>query len=173
MEEYKGVKFQTIDIERKVHDRIKLVRLDRTIAEFIKTNLNEGNMSIREKSGFLIKKAGSKMTQLNEKDVVYVKKIKENKVFSIGGIPSSESIMHWEIYQKRKDIKIILHFHDNSLLGNDGIGPFEYGTEELAEAVARESKEKDIIKIKEHGLVIITDNEKDLIRKLKGLYGRT
>lgn len=172
MEEYKGVKFQVIDLEGEVPHKEKLLTLDKLLSKYLQPVENEGNMSVREGKGFLIKKAGCKMTQLKDDEVIFVEKVVENRVYSSGGTPSSESRMHFSIYTNRKDAKIILHFHDEQLLSKafkSECGPFFYGSWELADEIGKLSKKEDIIKIKEHGFVVIARDEEELIKKMEEL----
>lgn len=175
MEEYEGVKFKSIEIYGEVLEKGRLLEVDKLLSKFLKTKGNEGNLSVRFEKGFLIKRAGSQMTKLKEEDVIFVKEIKEGKVYASGGVPSSEAGMHYEIYKNRKDVKIILHFHDDRLLerknkGYIEIEPCPYGTEELANAVAEAAKKSEVIKIKKHGFVIVARSKVDLIKKIKEVY---
>ena len=70
MEEYKGIKFKVVELEGEIPNKEKLLELDKLISKFIKTEKNEGNLSVRMKNGFLIKKAGSQLTKLKENDVI-------------------------------------------------------------------------------------------------------
>ena len=171
MEEYAGVKFGAVVEEGEVGDVFGFLKLDMMIGEYISPKGNEGNMSLRVENGFLIKKTGMRMTSLAEKDVVLVKKIEGGKVYVVGGTLSSESVMHYMIYQKRKNAKIILHFHDDELLGKldwESVGPFPYGSKELAEAVVDASENR--IKLEGHGFVIIADDKEELVKILGEIY---
>lgn len=158
MEEYGGVKFKVNALPGSVQGAGGLLEADRLVARFVRTEGGEGNLSVRKGSGFLIKRSGAQMTKLREEDVVFVQKIDGGTVHAIGGTPSSESRMHWAIYKNRKDANVILHFHDDKRLGEKfgvEIGPFPYGTSELAEAAGKASRRSDLIKIKGHGFVVI------------------
>lgn len=173
MEEYTGVKFETVIEEGKLGDVSEFLELDKLLGKYLNPGKNEGNMSLRIGAGFLIKKAGSRMTSLAENDVVYVRKVENGTVYAVGGTPSSESIMHYEIYEKRKDAEIILHFHDNSLLEKaewKTVGPFAYGSIELAKAVGAASEITDKIKIEMHGFVIIAKSRDRLVKILDAIF---
>ncbi len=172
MEKYEGVKFKVIDLEGEVPHKEKLLSLDKLLSKYLQPTENEGNMSVREGKGFLIKKAGANMTQLKENEVIFVEKVVEDRVYASGGTPSSESRLHFAIYTNNKDAKIILHFHDEELLRKGfeiETGPFFYGSWELADAVGALSRKEDIIKIKEHGFVVVAKDEKDLEKKMEEL----
>lgn len=173
MEEYTGVKFETILEEGKIGDVSEFLELDKMLGRYLNPKENEGNMSLRIGTGFLIKKTGKRMTSLAENDVVFVKRIEGRRVYAVGGTPSSESIMHYEIYKKRKDAGIVLHFHDDSLLGKlewKTVGPFSYGSRKLAEAVAGASEITDKIKIERHGFVVIAKDKDMLMKILDEIY---
>ena len=174
MEEYKGVKFKVIQEPGDIsaEDAFAFVELDNSLRKFLHPVKNEGNLSIRAGNGFLVKCTGAKLTECNPRDAVLVTKIIGEEVHAIGGTPSSESMMHYEIYRKRKDANVILHFHSDKLLlkplGPE-VGPFPYGTNELARAVGEAAENNDVIRIREHGLVIVSIDREDLIRKMKEL----
>ncbi len=173
MEEYTGVKFETVVDEGDAGDVSEFLEIDKLLGKYISPEENEGNMSMRVNDGFLVKKAGAGMTRLSENDVVLVKKIESGKVHAVGGTPSSESIMHYEIYKRRKDADIILHFHDDELMEKvrwEKVGPFPYGSMELAEAVGKTSENTDRIKIAGHGLIIIAKNKDELLKILEEIY---
>jgi len=174
MEEYKGVKFKVVQESGEIsaEDAFAFVELDNSLGRFLHPEKNEGNLSIRVATGFLIKCTGAMLTACNPRDAVLVTKIIGEEVHAIGGTPSSESMMHYAIYGKRKDANVILHFHSDKLLGKPigpEVGPFPYGTNELARAVSEAAENNNIIRIKEHGLVIVAIDRDDLIRKMKEL----
>ncbi|MFA5050317.1 MAG: class II aldolase/adducin family protein [Candidatus Micrarchaeia archaeon] len=169
MEKYTGIKFKYIKTKTKIQPSEELIRIGKEISKIIKIKGNEGNLSIRKKNGFLIKRAGANMGKLKAGDGVFVERIEGGTIYSAGKTPSSESIMHHLIYKKRKDINLILHFHLDELLKKKigfEIGPFDYGTIELANAVSKASKKENLIKIRKHGFVLLSKNKKELIQKL-------
>ncbi|MDD5022579.1 MAG: class II aldolase/adducin family protein [Candidatus ainarchaeum sp.] len=172
MEKYTGVKFKVIEIKNSVAntDLERMLFIDKIIKGYVKVNKNEGNFSLRMENGFLIKKSGSRMTDLKKEDVVFVKKIEDEKVYASGGTPSSESLMHNEIYNRRKDARIVLHFHEDKLLLKRfefETNEYEYGSIEIAKEVGELIEKSWIVKIKNHGFVIIASDEKDLKEKLE------
>jgi L-fuculose-phosphate aldolase len=177
MEEYKGVKFRLVPLERALPraDVAAFLSLDRSLSAYIHPEKNEGNLSIRVEGGFLIKRTGAKLTTCTEKDVVLVVRAGRESVSAAGGTPSSESRMHGAVYRRRKDANAILHFHDDKLLSRPigvAVGPFlRYGTEALATAVARACVRSDLVRILGHGLVIVGRDGKDILEKLGRLYG--
>jgi len=176
LERYIGVKFHVKIVEKDIEEQAihGFLNIDKMVGEHIDPKANEGNLSIRYNGGFLIKRTGTRLAHLHEEDVVFVEKVDDNNVFSTG-MPSSESIMHYEIYATRNDVEIILHFHDEELLKKEfesEVGPFPYGTKELAVAVSEAALDHDIIKIREHGFVILAKNKEELKEKLLGCLSR-
>jgi ribulose-5-phosphate 4-epimerase/fuculose-1-phosphate aldolase len=172
MEKYRGVKFEMVEeqfpIDKK--DRLKFLAVDKVLKKFLKTKKNEGNLSIKTKNGFLIKRAGGQMTKLTKNDVILVRKISGRKVFCSGGMPSSESRMHYEIYKNTPAAKIILHFHRDELLGKlplARVGPFSYGSTALAKAAGRVSKKYSLFEILRHGFVIVGKSKNEIFEVLK------
>ncbi|MCK4319197.1 class II aldolase/adducin family protein [Candidatus Micrarchaeota archaeon] len=174
MEKYKGVKFKIKEVEAKFNSR-PLVELDKEIAGYFQKPVgNEGNLSIRKNKGFLIKKAGIRMGEITEQDVSLVFEANSSEVVCSNPVPSSESIMHYNIYRERPEIKIILHFHDDELLKRiERIPNYGYGTKKQAEAVSRALQKKNVVGIEKHGIVIIGKNKKEIIEGLKKVYSKT
>jgi hypothetical protein len=176
MERYDGVKFGLVPVDETLaeSDLLQYLVLDGAIGKSISTCANEGNMSKRLAKGFLIKKAGSQMSRLGREDVVFVKKVDHGSIHATGR-PSSESMMHHEIYSAREDVNSILHFHDDALLkkiesreksGWVFTGTFPYGTMELARAAARASIESSFIALDLHGLLICAKDDAQLLSML-------
>jgi len=178
LEEYEGVKFKLV-IGNGTVPKIYIeeyLKLDKELSKFMQPNENDGNMSMKTGDGFLIKRAGEQMTMLGQEDVISVRKIDGDLVYAIGGEPSSEAMMHNEIYRNSKDTNIILHFHDDKLLKKikgENVKEFPYGTQELAIAVGKAATKKSkVILMKGHGLVIRANDSIELINMLKKLFGR-
>ncbi|MBU0591541.1 class II aldolase/adducin family protein [Candidatus Micrarchaeota archaeon] len=177
MEEYEGVKFKLVIGEGTV-PKIYIedyLKLDNKLSAFINPKENDGNMSIRTSDGFLIKKAGAQVTQLDQDDVVLVRKVDGDLVYAIGGEPSSEAMLHYEIYKNCADASIILHFHDDRLLKKAKgtlVKEYSYGTRGLAVSAGKAAKKSNIIILKGHGLVLRAKDDIELIDTLKKLFGR-
>lgn len=170
MEEYRGVKFRLKKLEQKLPDSAvrRFLELDARLGEFIGPEQNEGNMSMRHWNGFLIKRSGSRIGMLGKEDVSCVLRADEEVAYT-GAEPSSEARMHARIYERLPDAGVILHFHDDARLasyGGPSIGPYEYGSQELANAAAEMAEKKEFM-IKEHGFVIIARDEEELIQRLR------
>lgn len=167
MEEYIGVKFNFLDDGARIEENQikKFLKIEGELGRFLKTRKNEGNLSMRSGAGFLIKRAGARMTKLRKSDVVFVRKIVGGMVFCSGGTPSSESLMHYNIYKKVRSAYIILHYHYDKLLNRlkvKKVGPFQYGSLALARNVGKTARKNKIIEITRHGFVITAKNQKEL-----------
>ncbi len=131
------------------------------------TPANAGNLSIRHGVGFFISASGSNLGRLEENELIFVEHcgVESGKVFYRGSLkPSSESIMHWLIYQNRPEARAIIHAHDEFatrpelLVGEVEESEREepYGSIELASmAIATFQRAERIIVLKNHGYVAI------------------
>lgn len=174
MEKYVGVKFRTKFLRREIHVNERIAELASWCRKFHDLGLTPildgksmGNLSFRVKEGtneFIITASGlgPKDTlkpdsfvrvvdcNINER-VVYVHGLKE---------PSSESILHYRIYELRSDVNAIFHGHDQWILRYaDAMGLVEtkeklsYGSLELVKSVEEILDRNNFIVIKEHGFL--------------------
>jgi ribulose-5-phosphate 4-epimerase/fuculose-1-phosphate aldolase len=118
-----------------------------------------GNISERMQGGILIKSGGSRLCCMKPEDVVFVSAVENNKVYFLGSKkPSSETMMHWYIYEKRKDINAIAHVNAGPVDGKDiFVTPIEiaWGTKELGEDTSRFLADRDVVMIKNHGVIAV------------------
>lgn len=138
-----------------------------------------GNVSARFGDVVAITPTLKSLSQLDEEDIVLVNM--EGEVLTKGK-PSSEVNMHLEIYKKRSDVTAIVHTHspyatgfafsDKKLKRLEGFGeiknpylPFiEYekpGTDELAQSASEGLGDEDVLILKNHGVVCVSDNLKE------------
>lgn len=176
MEKYKGVKFVYKIKEGKIDRRMTqpLLGIVKVLLRYCKVKENEGNISKRVRKGMLIKRSRVSFKNLTSKDFSHVLKT-GGRIIAIGGIPSSETFMHWEIYKKRSDVNVILHFHDDRLLNKSNfysVGPYSYGTKKLAKALGRAMKKNTVLKIKKHGFVIVGKTPKEIKDYVAMIYRR-
>lgn len=177
-EKYSGVKFRTI-LERKD------VPYDEGMKELIfwckkfdelgltpkHTTGSHGNLSFRIDDGFIITASGKNMSKVSVNDFVKVTECNKHKkeVYATGLVePSSESFLHWLIYQTRKDVNAIFHGHDKEVLErSDQLSLVKtekeqpYGTIELAEEVLKVLDENDYIVITSHGFLSLGNSMKE------------
>lgn len=143
---------------------------------------SEGNISFREGERIFITPSGINNLKLEEKEIAEVDldgKVKNKK------IPSSEVFMHVYIYQKRPEIKSIVHCHSTwaSILSclRINISAFHYmvaefggidircckyatfGTKKLALNVLAAIKDRNGCLISNHGQITISKNIEDAI----------
>jgi ribulose-5-phosphate 4-epimerase/fuculose-1-phosphate aldolase len=171
---YKGVKFKTVRLDKKVPTGRKIKELKYWCKKFHGYNLappyeggSYGNLSFRARKGaneFIItgSKIGLKGALTNkcfvrvshvdlDKGIVYSHGIKE---------PSSESMLHFAIYQKRKDVNAVFHGHCSEILNCAKKLKFSqtckkepYGTLKLAKSVLKTLGNKSFIIMKGHGFI--------------------
>ena len=138
-----------------------------------------GNISARFGDAVAITPTLKSLSNLNEEDIVLVNM--EGEVLT-NGKPSSEVNMHLEIYKKRPDVKAIVHTHspyatgfafsDKKLKRMEGFGeiknPYlssiEYkkpGTDELAKSASEGIGDEDVLLLKNHGVICVSDSLKE------------
>ena len=134
-----------------------------------------GNVSARFGDVVAITSTSMSLSNLCEEDIVLVDM--SGNILTKGK-PSSELGMHLEIYKKRSDVKSIIHTHSpfatgfafsNSKLKRlEGFGeikseyiPYiEYekpGSNELALSVGNNIKDEDVLILKNHGVICVSD----------------
>ena len=123
-------KFKTIFLGKTAPKDARLKRLKYWCREFHRCGLTPcygsgsyGNLSFRAKKGsdgFIITASGLKLkNNLKNSSFFYVTNVDMNKkeVSGYGARPpSSESLLHFAIYRKRKDVAAIFHGHCTELL---------------------------------------------------------
>ena len=146
-----------------------------------------GNISIKTTDGILISASGTCLGDISEDDVVlidYEGNVKEGKTK-----PSSEKIMHSEIYTRRDDVSAIIHCHcplitafavagltikkpilpDFALLWDEIplIPYFCPSSIQLADAVGKCFEKNDVALLKNHGVVLADTSLKNAYYKLE------
>ena len=178
-EEYSGVKFKIIlkDAELPVDSRIEELRYWCKI--FHKKKLappyqggSYGNLSFRLKSGenkFIITGTCIGLKE-DLTDDCFVKvtncDIPKVLIFAEGKrYPSSESMLHFSIYNQRPDVNAIFHGHCKEILQSAkilGIPETEneesYGTIELVNSVLKITDKNNFICIKNHGFISLANS---------------
>ena len=138
-----------------------------------------GNISARFGSVVAITPTLKSLSQLNEEDIVLVNM--DGEVLTKGK-PSSEVNMHLEIYKRRSDVNAIVHTHspyatgfafsDKKIKRLEGFGeiknPYvsfiEYekpGTNELAKSAGDGLGDEDVLILKNHGVICVSDSLKE------------
>lgn len=177
MEKYSGVKFQVIFQKKIIVDAPKICELKKwgkklSKLEFIPHYKNEeepdrlssaGNLSFRYNNGFIITASYSDLAALRDADFVEVLKsnLQQKKIYANGlREPSSETMLHYAIYQKRNDINAIFHGHGQKLLRNyEKLGLKStkyfapYGSMQLVNSVIEVLVDENFLVIKNHGFL--------------------
>lgn len=138
-----------------------------------------GNISARFGNVVAITPTLKSLSNLSEEDIVLVDM--EGNVLTKGK-PSSEINMHLEIYKKRSDVTAIVHTHspyatgfafsDKNLIRLEGFGAIktqylqsiEYekpGSDELAKSASEGIGDDDVLVLKNHGVICVSDNLKE------------
>lgn len=123
-----------------------------------------GNLSFRSMQGFVITASGLKSKEnLSNDCFVSVKDYdKKSNTVHIEGIrqPSSEAVMHYLIYKKRKEVNAVFHGHNKEIVVKaEKLGfpvtekEYEPGTIELANEALKVLGNKKLIVLKNHGFV--------------------
>ncbi|OGC07565.1 hypothetical protein A2526_03875 [candidate division WOR-1 bacterium RIFOXYD2_FULL_36_8] len=164
-------KFTTKFLNHETPDDPRIERLKYWCMEFIKEDLMPsygdgayGNLSFRLKEGFcefIVTASGLK--SVSAESFVKVTSIDfDRQTVYVQGTraPSSESMFHFLIYQKRKDVNAIFHGHSQKILDiaeelklPSTLKEEPYGTLELAKAILDILNENNFIIIKNHGFL--------------------
>ena len=137
----------------------------------------------------MITSSGSCLGELEEADIVVIDF--NGNISEQGKKPSSESLMHLEIYKKRADIKAIIHAHpvkstvfavtgitlnrpilSEAIISLGTIALAEYATPSskmLADNVASYFQEHDVVLMANHGVVVAGKTIKEAYLKLETL----
>lgn len=178
MDGYVGVKFKTILLYTEVtFNTDEIFSLFQKKCKLLKrhgmTQQNAGNISVRHGEGLIITTSGSNLGSLEWNEIVYVRKcsIEDSTVEYMGSnVPSSESFMHFMIYQCRPDVQAVVHVHDHETL-NQAMVEIEtterevpYGTLDLAHMSCDTFLRADnIIVLKNHGYVAVGVDLKEAV----------
>lgn len=178
MEGYIGVRFDAVSLGGNVPfdvDKIfpEFCACCRRLRKHKMTYANAGNISVRFKEGFIITSTGSNLSCLDKDEIVFVEKcdIEKQKVSYRGAKkPSSETMMHYLIYQERPKANAIIHAHDEAatkpelLKGKvtETLREEPYGSLALARmAIGTFKNGDDIIVLKNHGYVAVGSGLKE------------
>lgn len=148
-----------------------------------------GNISVRTEKGILISSSGVCLNDMDEKDVVLIDF--SGNLIEGDKKPSSEKIMHTEIYNKRDDIGAIIHSHcpvisafaiagyeikkpilPDFVLFCDKVPLVPYycpSSIELASAVGEYFEKYSAVLMKNHGVVIGADTLQNAFYQLEML----
>jgi ribulose-5-phosphate 4-epimerase/fuculose-1-phosphate aldolase len=176
------LKFRTEIIEKEVPQDPRIEKLKYWCGEFHRSNLAPphkggtlGNLSFRLKDvedAFII--TGSRVGLSYELSddafvAVYSYDLKEDIVFARGTRePSSESRLHFAIYNRRKDVNAIFHGHSEEILAHpDKLNIPEtkqkapHGSIELIQSVLEIVDDEFFLVMKDHGFISIGKTMKE------------
>jgi len=146
-------------------------------------NANIGNISCRVGDKVIISALGAPLDSLDQDDNLVVIDLMGNKLKGAKD-PSSERLMHLNLYNSREDIGAVIHTHSTyaSAFGYlkkeiypvnpeseyllqkvPIIPPFMYGTKELADAVERHLKEGKAALLAGHGVVTVGNDLREAV----------
>ncbi|MCS7184753.1 MAG: class II aldolase/adducin family protein [bacterium] len=177
-EKYVGVKFKIfLNKYRLRSSKTKfLIKVLRKLKAFMPVDKygKHGNLSMRFRNGFIITPTNKLIEEVKPIDFVYVRRcdINRNEVYASGiNLPSSESLMHWIIYEKRSDINFVFHGHSDSIIKKGKLLGFAitkkelaYGSIELALEVGRLIIDNDFVILKGHGFVVVGSVINDIFK---------
>ena len=166
-------------------ERLELTNACKKIANDNLVKGTWGNFSIKVKDKIIITPSGYSYELMTPNDLVIIN-MKRN-IIEGDRVPSSEWMMHSEIYNKREDINIILHTHptyssiasvtldeipslieDSAMILGPKIKVTEYklpGSQELAEETTEKLGENNAVVMRNHGLVTVGNSLNEVIRK--------
>ena len=174
MEKHGGVKFDTKFIGKTVPDDSRLEELKFWCGEFHRRNFappygefSQGNLSFRLQAGenaFII--TGSQVgwkNRLMDEQFVTVRScdLVKGIVYAEGVMdPSSESMMHFAIYERRSDLQAVFHGHSREVLScpeklaiRETREKRPYGSLELVESVLEILNRESFVVLKKHGFI--------------------
>ena len=130
-----------------------------------------GNLSYRTNDGFIITPTGAYFDSLKEDDLVKVIAcdFASKKVIVAGSRePSSESMLHHEIYRRREDVRAVFHGHDDRIVQfARELGIVEtpreqpYGSIELVQEVSSILEDRCSLVLKNHGFITLGKDTKE------------
>ena len=160
------------------NSRLEVIKYAKMLNSKKLSVLRSGNISIRDKEGFLITPSGARYASLKKKDIVFVtlKGTYDKKK----SIPSSEWRFHQDIYLNKKDAKAIVHAHSTcataisthgksipafhymvAMAGGSDIKCAKYatyGTRELSKNILKALKNRSACLIGNHGQIAFSTN---------------
>ena len=176
-EEHIGTKFHTEFLPGKIDDPLtaELVHWCRMFdclglaPDYVRGSC--GNLSYRVEGGFIITPTGAYFSSIREDDLVSVIACDfENKRVTVVGDrePSSETMLHHEIYQRREDVKAVFHGHGEEVVRHahelgiaETLQEQPYGSVELMWEVARVLGNKRCLVLKNHGFISLGDDMRE------------
>ena len=170
--------------------KIKLIKIAKDAEKYNLCKEKTGNFSIRDESSGYIIITPSKIKRENLKEEnICVVDLNGNEIEVMDGIrPSSELLLHLEIYKARKDIRSIAHIHSiyatTFAVANKAIPPITYDsanyggyiyvanykktkTIELVKDVIEQLSKSDACLLEKDGVVVVSEDIDDVLLKAR------
>ena len=186
-EEYVGRKFKTEFLGSKPHDESafeEIIDAGRRLYELGLAPENAGNLSVRVGHGMLITVGGVSKGAMSREDISEVVDF-DFQIAKVLGVkePSSETPMHWLVYQCYPMAKAVIHAHDPLALASGDklkltIGVHStktqtsYGTEDQAHQTIEALSHCQYAIIRGHGIICMGQTIRecmDLIERIHRL----
>ena len=121
-----------------------------------------GNLSVRVPGGLLVTSTKSSLAYLKSDEIIFVFASEDDKIFFVGQKkPSSETITHWEIYKMNPSANAIVHVNAGPKDGSDTLiseTEIPYGTKDLGEDTGKLLIKRDVVMMKNHGMISTGDD---------------
>ena len=170
--------------------KIKLIKMAKDAEKYNLCKEKTGNFSIRDESSGYIIITPSKIKRENLKEEhICVVDLNGNEIEVMDVIrPSSELLLHLEIYKARKDIRAIMHIHSiyatTFAVANKAIPPITYDsanyggyiyvanykktkTIELVKDVIEQLNKSDACLLEKDGVVVVSEDIDDVLLKAR------
>lgn len=178
-EEYTGIKFKVEFISKQLPISSLLNELKNWCFTFGQSKLapahpsgSAGNLSFRAEDNsdkfFITASAVDLNSQLIDSDFSFVEKcdFENRKVYAHGTRnPSSESMLHYAIYRRRKDVNAIFHGHNDLILTNASLtnipvttNEAPYGSMALVDSLMAIINKGDFLILRNHGFISLGTN---------------
>lgn len=174
------------DIKKNISEFVKAAHM---VGRYNLLNCSSGNMSQRLPDGkIMLSKSGSWLAELDQ-DEISICEVETGNILN-DVKPTVENVFHRGIFNQREDVNTILHFQSPyaTIIACSCKSYFNFnviaeiplyirnietvpylvpGSAELAEAVINATKESDLVIMKNHGLVAVGKDYRDVIQKAK------
>ena len=186
---YVGVKFKSRCLSPEAPAELRALYEDFSyntgrLREKNMTHRNAGNISCRFQDGFVITASGSNLGSLETDELIYVTgcALEDEMVCYRGPTrPSSETFMHYLIYEHHPEALAIIHAHDEVATSGqvlsgellETVREEPYGTIALARlAIETFSEGHHLILLKNHGYVAIGKNLTEAADRIVAMHDR-
>ena len=189
-----GIKFRTVFLSAAIPQDDRLEQLKAWCTEFHRRNFappygefSQGNLSFRirpERTAFIItgSQVGWKDRLDNDKFITVHDCDLDKGTVTVSGTrdPSSESMLHYAIYRKRKDVQAVFHGHSREILRcldrppeiPETLEKHPYGSLELVQSVMDVLGDANFVIIKKHGFISLGRSMEEAGRRALEVHRR-